>query len=77
MNEEQSEQLAHAILAIANAITPRAACASEDATGGVIESVTEALMGHTAGLVRIAEAIDNLAEAVREELSDAVESNHE
>jgi len=37
-----------------------------DAAGGTVDSLTEAVMGTTAGLVQIAEAINNLAEAVRE-----------
>jgi len=51
---------------IANAITPRDAAAGKDATGGTIASLTEAVMGVTAGMVRIADAIGDLAEAVRE-----------
>lgn len=51
---------------IANAITPIGAAPSNDATGGSIGSLTEAVMGMTAGMVRIAEAIEYLAEAVRE-----------
>ncbi len=38
----------------------------EDATGGRVDSLTEAVMGVTAGLVQIASAISDLAEAVRE-----------
>lgn len=38
-----------------------------DAVGGNVECLTEAVMGTTAGLVRIANAINNLAEAVREQ----------
>ena len=51
---------------IADAITPVASSPGTDATGGSVSSLTEAVMGMTAGLVAIAEAIDNLAEAVRE-----------
>ena len=51
---------------IRKAITPASALAGEDAAGGHIESLTEAVMGVTAGLCRIAEAITELAEAVRE-----------
>lgn len=50
---------------IATAITPRAA-AGKDANGGHVESLTEAVMGMTAGLVAIAQAINELASAVRE-----------
>lgn len=38
-----------------------------DAAGGVVGCLTEAVMGITAGLCRIAESINNLAEAVREQ----------
>lgn len=37
-----------------------------DAAGGYVGCLTESVMGNTAGLVRIAKAINNLAEAVRE-----------
>ena len=50
---------------IARAITADAASGT-DATGGSISSLTEAVMGTTAGLVQIADAINNLAEAIRE-----------
>jgi hypothetical protein len=63
--------------AIGTAITPHAAPGTDE-TGGTVTSLTEAVMGITAGLCRIAyaidnagldrvaEAIDNLASAVRE-----------
>lgn len=37
-----------------------------DATGGHINCLTESVMGITAGLVRVADAIHDLAAAVRE-----------
>ena len=51
---------------LARAITPLSALAGTDAAGGRVESLTEAIMGVTAGLVQIADAIGDLAEAVRE-----------
>ncbi len=54
---------------VASAITPYASPAN-DAVGGHVESLTESVMGVTAGLCRIADAINNLAEAVRD--GDAV-----
>ena len=51
---------------IAKAICPQDAMAGHDETGGRVESLTEAVMGMTAGLCRIAEAIAGLADAVRE-----------
>ena len=38
----------------------------KDETGGHVECLTEAVMGITAGLCRVAEAIADLAAAVRE-----------
>lgn len=51
---------------LASSITPPEALGTRDASGGHVESLTEAVMGVTAGLVRIAESIEDLAEAVRE-----------
>lgn len=48
---------------VARAITADAS-PGNDAAGGSISSLTEAVMGMTAGLYRIAEAIETLAEAV-------------
>jgi len=50
---------------IADAITPNIA-GGPDKTGGHIESLTESVMGVTAGLCKIADAISDLASAVRE-----------
>jgi len=59
------DEIEYSINRIASAITP--ACAgSSDETGVHIESLTEAVMGVTAGLCRIAESIGDLAEAARE-----------
>ncbi len=62
------EELAYETGRIATAITPPVA-GGTDATGGRIESVTEAVMGVTAGLCRIADAIESLAEAFRSKSS--------
>lgn len=51
---------------VAEAICPRGAASGKDAEGGHVGSLTEAVMGMTAGLCKIAEAIDGLADAVRE-----------
>ena len=48
---------------IARAIAADAA-PGRDAAGGSVESLTEAVMGVTAGLVQIADAIGRLADAV-------------
>lgn len=58
------EQLAESAKRIGNAITPNI-CGNNDATGGHVESLTEAVMGMTSGMIRIADAIESLAEAVR------------
>jgi len=70
MGEDYESKVANAVAGgfstLAQAIYPLSALPGQDATGGRIESLTEAVMGVTAGLVRIAEAIGDLAEAVRE-----------
>jgi hypothetical protein len=50
---------------IANAISADAA-PGHDAAGGMVSSLTEALMGLTSAGMAIAEAINNVAEAMRE-----------
>ncbi len=52
--------------AIADKISPVGAAYGTDDTGGTVASLTEAVMGVTAGLCKIADAVDNLAEATRE-----------
>lgn len=61
-----STTVAHGFAELAQAITPLSALTGTDATGGTVGSLTEAVMGVTAGLVQIADAISDLAEAVRE-----------
>lgn len=61
--EEALADLAYAATSIASSITP-SVLPGTDATGGTVASLTEAVMGITAGLVQVAEAIDRLAEAV-------------
>lgn len=50
--------VATALHAVGRAITPAGAGGSNDAAGAYVASLTEALMGITAGLVKIAEAIE-------------------
>ncbi len=58
------EELANSQSKIALAIT--AGCSEgTDATGGKVLSLTEAVMGVTSGLCKIADAISDLAEAIR------------
>jgi hypothetical protein len=51
---------------IASSITPIDAAGGNDATGGRVESLTEAVMGMTAGLVQIAHALSEVADTIRE-----------
>jgi len=55
-------KLAQNVLIAANAITPIGAMSSDDAAGTNVRSLTEAVMGITAGLVQIAGAINRLAD---------------
>ena len=56
------EELANNVRRIANAITSPVLAGTDEA-GGRIESLTEAVMGITAGLFAISRAIDRLADA--------------
>jgi len=73
MDEEQFEDfvklVTDSINNLAHAITPCAA-PNSDATGGVVSSLTEAAMGITAGLVQIANALENVAAAIENHNSD-------
>ncbi len=60
------DRLASCAGAIARAILPPDTMPGHDAAGGTVASLTEAIMGMTAGLVQIATAIHDLADAVRE-----------
>jgi hypothetical protein len=64
--EAQVSDLAAATFRVAAAITPNI-CGGKDASEGHVESLTEAVMGITAGLFEVAGAIRELAEAVREQ----------
>lgn len=57
--------LVHATHRISTAISDEASPGTDE-TGGRVGCVVEAMMGMTAGLCRIAQAIGELAEAVRE-----------
>ena len=66
MNMKNETELIIAIERIANAITPWSVHPVEDAYGGHVASLTEAIMGVTGGLCRIADSISELADAVKE-----------
>jgi hypothetical protein len=59
-------KLSQSIKKIADSITDGGAGPGTDATDGSISCLTEAVMGVTGGLCRIAESITNLADAVRD-----------
>ncbi|MCF7984317.1 MAG: hypothetical protein K9L70_07930 [Thiohalocapsa sp.] len=56
---------------IADAITPFVGTPGQDAAGGHVGSLTEAVMGMTASLMHIADAVSELAAAVRDAGADA------
>lgn len=57
-------ELTEAARSVANAITPLGVLGSHDKAGTFAESLTEAVMGNTAGLVKIAESIDRFTAEV-------------
>jgi hypothetical protein len=65
-DDQQMNALIGVIWKLAEAITPSRQAGSCDATGGFVTSHTEAMMGVTAALQNIADAISGLAEAVSE-----------
>jgi hypothetical protein len=56
--------IAVAIEHLADGITPLDALPGHDAAGGTVTSLTEAVVGLTAGMFKIAEAIERVAEAL-------------
>ena len=60
------DELTSAIRSIASAIMPSDSAGGRDETGAYVTSLTEAVMGMTSGLVAIAAALNNVAEAIRE-----------
>lgn len=66
LNREQIHTLDRALRSIGDAICDSRALPGQCPTGaGPVGNLTEAVMGGTNGLVLIAEAINNLADAVR------------
>ena len=65
-NDMLDAGLSESIRNVADAITPIGASAWQDEAGGFVHSLTESIMGVTAGLCQIAGAIDGLADAMRE-----------
>jgi hypothetical protein len=69
ITDDQIRAITSAIGDLDRAITPRGGAdgfcpGGNDATGGYVTSLTEGVMGVTAGLCKIAEAIEKLSEAV-------------
>ena len=60
-----AEAIQQAIRTVARAITPLDAMGFEDAAGGYVSSLTEAVMGNTAALMAIAEALKSIAAEIR------------
>jgi hypothetical protein len=65
MKTDELDRLSRSLKSIANAITPLDACGAHDEEGGFVSSLTEAIMGHTKAVGRVANAIESLADAVR------------
>lgn len=59
------DNVSRAIEKLSGSITVGGAGEGRDAAGGSISCLTESVMGITAGLFAIAEAINNLADATR------------
>ena len=64
--QDSGMELSEAIKDVANAIMPIGAAGGQDEAGGHVQSLTESIMGGTAGLCLIAGAIGGLADAMRE-----------
>lgn len=67
--QSSMDHIGQSVRRLADAISPFVGVAGgTDATGGHVECLTESVMGVTAGLVKIAEAISDLADAVRDHI---------
>ena len=60
------EGIGRAVQSLANAVYPANGFPTSDAVGGRVESLTDATMGTTGGLVQIAEAVNLLAAKVND-----------
>lgn len=66
---EAAREVSAALRAVAHAILPADSAGGRDANGGHVTSLTEAVMGVSAGLGRIADAIGQVAEALSDRSS--------
>ena len=64
MKDNEMQNIADNIHKLAHAITTQNTLPGTDAAGGSVDSLTEAVMGVTAGLLAIATAIDGVSEAL-------------
>jgi hypothetical protein len=64
---EAVKDVAQQLHNLAEAVIPSGACGCLDVTGTRVDSLTEAVMGVSAAGVQIAEAIRELAAAIREQ----------
>ena len=72
-NVVELNEIADAVCVLAKSITDPATVAGNCPSGqGYVNSLTEAVMGNTAGLVRIADAITYLADTLDRVLGDAI-----
>ena len=62
--QQMNENLCLALRDIANAITPLNLMPGIDATGGRVSSLTEALMGHTNAMMKMADAMSEIASSI-------------
>jgi len=70
VNEEQLIELTHAVQSVAESVTHQASGAGRDVNGGSVSSLTEAVMGISFGLARMADALESIAAAIRESGND-------
>jgi hypothetical protein len=63
---DEIELVAQSLRKIADSITPVDAAPGRDFVGGHVESLTEAVMGMTAAIVQVADALYDIATALRD-----------
>lgn len=67
LNSDPMKELAHSVKAVAAALNRAQGTPASDASGRVVVTVPDALMGVTAGLMSIATALDGVAKAISEQ----------
>ena len=66
MDDEQLAELTHSLVRIAHAITPTDAMPFRDDDGMIVASLTEAVLSHAGTVQRVADALNEIALAIRE-----------